>query len=79
MTLPVADLDASRRFYSAALGALGWEELEVDGRPTWGPPGGEDFSIERYHPGYYGAYVLDRAPPAQPVVDNNVEAVFHDR
>jgi catechol 2,3-dioxygenase-like lactoylglutathione lyase family enzyme len=45
LTLPVADLEASRLFYAAALGGLGWSEVSVDGMPTWGPPGGEDFSI----------------------------------
>ena len=50
LTLPVADLEASRRFFAAALGALGWQESIVDGGPTWGPPGGEDFSIEEGEP-----------------------------
>lgn len=45
LTLPVADLATSRAFYAAALGALGWQEASVEGMPTWGPPGAEDFSI----------------------------------
>ena len=45
LTLPVADLDASRVFYAAALGGLGWAEVSVIGMPTWGPPGAEDFTI----------------------------------
>jgi len=45
LTLPVADLAASRAFYAAALGALGWTEESVEGMPTWGPLGAEDFSI----------------------------------
>jgi catechol 2,3-dioxygenase-like lactoylglutathione lyase family enzyme len=105
--LRVRELDASRRFYEASLGALGRQvsggdgyfesdELFVtaDGPPTQhlhlafqadgeeavarfhaaaiaaggrdnGAPGERD-----YHPGYYGAYVLD--PDG-----NNVEAVYH--
>ena len=45
LTLPVADLDASRLFYAAALGGLGWSEVSVENMPTWGPPGSEDFTI----------------------------------
>jgi catechol 2,3-dioxygenase-like lactoylglutathione lyase family enzyme len=106
--LRVADLDASKRFYSAAAQAIGldqprggegWFSLDelfvsADGPPTVnfhlafqapdretvdrfheaalaaggtdnGEPGERD-----YHPGYYGAYVLD--PDG-----NNVEAVYH--
>ena len=107
--LRVADLDASRRFYRAALEAIGLgdaireredaftaDELYIDradgpvsrvhlafvaadketvhrfhaaaiaagGRDN-GAPGPRD-----YHPGYYGAFVLD--PDG-----NNIEAVFH--
>ena len=105
--LRVHDLETSKRFYTGALAALGFEirdgdgwfavdELFVsdDGEPTAklhvafqasdretvdrfheaalaaggrdnGPPGERD-----YHPGYYGAYVLD--PDG-----TNVEAVYH--
>ena len=109
----VRDIDASKRFYAAALAPLGlgitaeritadgdgWfsaDELFVsdDGEPTIGlhiafqtpdretvdrfheaalAAGGRDNGKpgERaYHPGYYGAYVLD--PDG-----TNVEAVFH--
>ena len=107
--LRASDLDASKRFYKAALGALGLghtctesadhfnaDELWID-RAT-GPvsrvhlafqaadraqvdrfhaaalaAGGRDNGApgERsYHPGYYGAFVLD--PDG-----NNIEAVFH--
>jgi catechol 2,3-dioxygenase-like lactoylglutathione lyase family enzyme len=106
--LRVADLEASKRFYRAAVEAVGlaltgegdgWfaaDELFVsdDGSPTTGlhfalqaadqetvarfhaaaiAAGGTDNGApgERtYHPGYYGAYVLD--PDG-----NNVEAVYH--
>jgi catechol 2,3-dioxygenase-like lactoylglutathione lyase family enzyme len=105
--LRVSDLEASKRFYRAALESVGlalregdgWfaaDELFVsaDGPPTTGlhfalqaadhetvarfhaaalAAGGTDNGApgERtYHPGYYGAYVLD--PDG-----NNVEAVYH--
>jgi catechol 2,3-dioxygenase-like lactoylglutathione lyase family enzyme len=107
MHLRVSDFAASRRFYEAALRALGFEirghddsfasdELYVsaDGEPTKGmhlafqaadqdavhrfyeaalAAGGRDNGApgERsYHPGYYGAFVLD--PDG-----NNIEAVYH--
>jgi catechol 2,3-dioxygenase-like lactoylglutathione lyase family enzyme len=31
-----------------------------------------------YGPDYYGGFLLDRAPPAKPVVGNSAEAVYHD-
>jgi catechol 2,3-dioxygenase-like lactoylglutathione lyase family enzyme len=105
--LRVHDLEWSRRFYQAALGALGlelqsgegffWSDelfVSADGPPTANlhlafaaddveavkrfhaaaiAAGGKDNGApgERdYHPGYYGAYVLD--PDG-----NNVEAVYH--
>jgi catechol 2,3-dioxygenase-like lactoylglutathione lyase family enzyme len=106
--LRVTDVEASKRFYRAALEALGrgltWEaegtfgadELFVsgDGEPTARlhlafqaedreavhrfhdaavKAGGRDNGApgeRNYHPGYYGAYVLD--PDG-----NNIEAVFH--
>ncbi len=52
------DRETVQRFYHAALAA-----------------GGRDFGApgeRKYHPGYYGAFVLD--PDG-----NNIEAVFHDR
>ena len=62
LTLPVADLEASRLFYAAALGGLGWAEVSVESMPTWGPPGGEDFSIAQGSPppgGMHIAFVAD--------------------
>jgi hypothetical protein len=38
-----------------------------------GAPGYRD-----YQPGYYAAHLLDRAPRAKPVVNNNVEALYRD-
>jgi catechol 2,3-dioxygenase-like lactoylglutathione lyase family enzyme len=61
--LHIAFLAADRpqvdAFHRAALGAGGRDNGAPGPRP-------------QYHPGYYGAYVLD--PDG-----NNVEAVFHDR
>ena len=110
--LIVRDLDASKRFYVAALGAVGRgivgegegyfhsDELFVSDQrmATTGPSHvhlafqakdretverfhaaavaaggtshGEPGLREQYHPGYYGAFVLD--PDG-----NNIEAVFH--
>lgn len=115
VTLRVADVSASRRFYDTVLAPLGipapTDEDAESGFLEWG-----DFSIAadevpvaqhvhiafaapsravvdafhaagvaagyrshggpgerpQYHPGYYGAFLLD--PDG-----NNVEAVFHDR
>jgi catechol 2,3-dioxygenase-like lactoylglutathione lyase family enzyme len=55
----VPDFDAVKRFHEAALAA---------GYADNGPPG----ERPQYHPGYYGAFVLDGD-------GHNVEAVFHDR
>jgi catechol 2,3-dioxygenase-like lactoylglutathione lyase family enzyme len=50
LTLPVADLRRSVRFYRAALvDGLGWKEDVVDGRPTFGPEGSEDVSLDETH------------------------------
>jgi catechol 2,3-dioxygenase-like lactoylglutathione lyase family enzyme len=55
----VPDFDTVARFHAAAL-AAGYRD---NGAPGERP---------RYHPGYYGAFVLDSD-------GHNVEAVFHDR
>jgi len=78
--LRVADLEASKRFYRAALASLGHGDVLQEGPGLFwadelfvNEAGGTDngASGERpYHPGYYGAFVLD--PDG-----NNVEAVFH--
>lgn len=106
--LRVSDLEASRRFYRAALGALGIElgrdepdhfvadELYVDAAEDYASrvhlafqaadraavdrfhaaglaAGGRDNGapgLREYHPGYYGAFLLD--PDG-----SNIEAVFH--
>ncbi len=56
LAFQAADQDAVQRFYEAALAAGGRDN---------GAPGERS-----YHPGYYGAFVLD--PDG-----NNIEAVYH--
>jgi catechol 2,3-dioxygenase-like lactoylglutathione lyase family enzyme len=116
VALLVSDMEASRRFYLAALASLGFPLLyESDACVAFGTQGHDDFAIcleqppttrahiafvatdraavdafhaaavaaggrdngapalrPEYHPGYYGAFVLD--PDG-----NNVEAVHHTR
>jgi catechol 2,3-dioxygenase-like lactoylglutathione lyase family enzyme len=55
----VADTEAVARFHHAALAAGGRDNGAPGARPE-------------YHPGYYGAYILDPG-------GTNLEAVFHDR
>jgi catechol 2,3-dioxygenase-like lactoylglutathione lyase family enzyme len=50
LTLRVADLQASRRFYSAALAPWGAREQEVEGAYAFGPPGREDLLITAGRP-----------------------------
>src|SRR5689334_6248399 len=48
VTLVVADLDASTRFYDAALAPLGFTRLRTndeDGANAYGVPGADDFAI----------------------------------
>jgi catechol 2,3-dioxygenase-like lactoylglutathione lyase family enzyme len=59
LAVGVDDAEAVRRFHRAG--------LEAGGRDNGGPA-----ERPHYHPGYYGAYLLD--PDG-----NNVEAVWHDR
>ena len=47
----VADLTASRRFYSAALVPWGAREVEAGGAFGYGPPGSEDLWIAAGEPG----------------------------
>jgi catechol 2,3-dioxygenase-like lactoylglutathione lyase family enzyme len=67
--LEVGDFERSRAFYKEALAPLGIHlmmEFEGGGGTDNGEPGPRPI----YHPGYYGAFVLD--PDG-----NNVEAVCH--
>ncbi len=48
----VADLEASGRFYDAALAPLGFTRLrtgDVDGATAYGLAGADDFAIQRRH------------------------------
>ncbi len=56
LAFQAADRETVQRFYEAALAAGGTDNGEPGEQP--------------YHPGYYGAYVLD--PDG-----NNIEAVYH--
>lgn len=70
--LRARDLEATKRFYRAVLGALG-KSISADDAGL--APGGRDNGEpgERpYHPGYFGAFLLD--PDG-----NNIEAVHHGR
>jgi len=59
LALGLGDQQAVQRFHQAALAAGARNNGEPGERP-------------QYHPGYYGAYVIDPA-------GTNLEAVFHDR
>jgi catechol 2,3-dioxygenase-like lactoylglutathione lyase family enzyme len=50
LTLPVRDLEASRRFYRKALAPFGVEEVEAWGGVGWGPPSRVDFYIRQGEP-----------------------------
>jgi catechol 2,3-dioxygenase-like lactoylglutathione lyase family enzyme len=46
MNLQVGDLDASLRFYRAALvDGMGWVEVEIEGLSAFGPKDGEDLIL----------------------------------
>jgi len=51
LTFDVADLDASRRFYRAALAPWGSHEVTAEGAYGYGPPGSEDVWIAPGPPG----------------------------
>jgi catechol 2,3-dioxygenase-like lactoylglutathione lyase family enzyme len=51
LTLPVSDLEASRRFYAAALAPWDAREQEVEDAYAYGPPGREDLLIVAGEPG----------------------------
>jgi catechol 2,3-dioxygenase-like lactoylglutathione lyase family enzyme len=67
--LPVCDLEASRRFYAAALGAFGWE-LVYDGPRSlgFGVGGKEPFAVEQTAEPAVGTHVAFDAPD-EPTVD----------
>jgi catechol 2,3-dioxygenase-like lactoylglutathione lyase family enzyme len=61
--LPVTDLEASRRFYAAALGAFGWE-IVFDGPRSlgFGPSGKEPFAVEQTDAPAVGTHIAFDAP-----------------
>lgn len=50
LTLQVGDLEASRRFYAAALEPWGSHEITGDWGVSFGPPGSEDVAIAEGEP-----------------------------
>jgi catechol 2,3-dioxygenase-like lactoylglutathione lyase family enzyme len=50
LTLRVGDVEASRRFYAAALAPWGSHEVEGDWGVSFGPPGSEDVAIAEGEP-----------------------------
>ena len=50
LTVQVRDLEASRRFYAAALAPWGSREFEDDLGISFGPPGSEDVAIAEGEP-----------------------------
>jgi catechol 2,3-dioxygenase-like lactoylglutathione lyase family enzyme len=50
LTLQVRDLEASRRFYAAALEPWGSRQFEGDWGISFGPPGSEDVAIAEGEP-----------------------------
>jgi catechol 2,3-dioxygenase-like lactoylglutathione lyase family enzyme len=64
----VADLEASRRFYAAALGAWGAREVRAGDAFGYGPEGSEDLWIAQGDPG--PPLHLALAAPSRMVVDD---------
>ena len=63
LKLPVSDLVASRRFYSSALGALGWELVyEGDVSLGYGIGDHEPFALEQTSAPSVGTHVAFDAP-----------------
>jgi catechol 2,3-dioxygenase-like lactoylglutathione lyase family enzyme len=67
ITLPVRDLDASRRFYRAALEPWGSHEIEAEWGVAFGPPESEDIAIAEGEPG--GPLHIAFAAPDRETVD----------
>ena len=69
----VSDLEASRRFYTAALAPLGLEELHVQADGVgYGAEGLDDFTIDVGEPPTTAAHVAFDAPDRR-----SVDAFFH--
>jgi catechol 2,3-dioxygenase-like lactoylglutathione lyase family enzyme len=75
LTLRVRDLEASRRFYRAALSPWGSRELELEsGEVAFGPTGSEDLAIAAGEPS--GPLHLAFAAPDRETVDRFHEAAL---
>jgi catechol 2,3-dioxygenase-like lactoylglutathione lyase family enzyme len=77
MTLPVADLEVSEIFYGAVLGALGYQRVTVEGMPTWGPEGAEDFSIAAGPPSPEGMHIAFLAGTREQVAAFHAAGLAH--
>jgi catechol 2,3-dioxygenase-like lactoylglutathione lyase family enzyme len=75
LTLRVRDLEASRRFYRAALGPWASREVELEsGEISFGPEGSEDLGISPGEPS--GPIHLAFAAPDRETVDRFYEAAL---
>ena len=75
LTLRVRDLEASRRFYRAALSAWGSREIELEsGEVSFGPQGSEDLAIAAGEPS--GPIHLAFAAPDRETVDRFYHAAL---
>jgi catechol 2,3-dioxygenase-like lactoylglutathione lyase family enzyme len=75
LTLRVRDLEASRRFYRAALSPWGSREVELEsGEISFGPEGSEDLAIAPGEPS--GPIHLAFAAPDRETVDRFHEAAL---
>jgi catechol 2,3-dioxygenase-like lactoylglutathione lyase family enzyme len=78
VVLVVRDLEASRRFYRAALAPLGIEELKVDpDGVSFGAAGMDDFAIVAGRPSTTGAHVAFDAPSREAVGAFHAAALEH--
>jgi catechol 2,3-dioxygenase-like lactoylglutathione lyase family enzyme len=74
LTLRVRDLEASRRFYAAALAPWGGRESKDEWGISFGPPGSEDVAIAEGEPS--GPIHLALSAPDRETVDRFYEAAL---
>jgi catechol 2,3-dioxygenase-like lactoylglutathione lyase family enzyme len=74
LTLQVRDLDASRRFYAAALEPWGSREVEGEWGISFGPPGSEDVAIAAGEPS--GPIHLALSAPDRETVERFYDAAL---
>jgi catechol 2,3-dioxygenase-like lactoylglutathione lyase family enzyme len=74
LTLRVRDLEASRRFYAAALAPWGSRESKDDWGISFGPPGSEDVAIAEGEPS--GPIHLALSAPDRETVDRFYDAAL---